>query len=63
MASRVGCSCDADEAATSVHSLFSMAVLERISVSMEEARRADGFLGLPLLPQPDLCKYWEHSLL
>lgn len=61
--SRVGCSCDVDEAATSMHRLCPMAALERISVSVEEGRKADGFLGLPLLPQPNLCKYWEQHLL
>lgn len=63
MESRAGCSCNVDEAAASVHRLCPMEVLERISASEEGGRRADGFLGLPLLPQPNLCKYWEHSLL
>lgn len=36
--SRVGCSCDVDEAAAFVHRLCPVAVLERISVSVEEGR-------------------------
>lgn len=63
MERRVGCSCSVDEAATFIHRLCPTAVLERISVTMEEGMRADGFSGLPLLPQPHLCKHWEHSLL
>lgn len=63
MESGAGSSCDVDEAAAFMHILCPVAVLERISVSEEGGRRADGFLGLPLLPQPNLSKYWEYSLL
>lgn len=63
MESRAGSSCDVDEAAAFMHRLCPVAVLERISVSEEGGRRADSFLGLPLLPQANLSKYWEHSLL